>query len=73
MVNVAFVPPANVKLAGAVLKSAPAEGTVTVMVVDAPTESLMVSVLVPTDKALMVSADPVMLALTTDALLLLTL
>ena len=65
-------PIAKVRFAGAVLSNAPAPGTVTVVVVVAPTESLMVSIVEPVELALIVSVDPVMLALATDVLLLLT-
>ena len=60
-------------MAGAVLNKAPTAGTVTVMVVVAPTESLRVSVVDPMESPLMANDVPSKTALATVALLLLTL
>ena len=71
MVNVAFVPPANVKLAGAVLKSAPTAATVTLMVVLAPRESMITIVAEPVATPVMVKFAALVLDGTATAVLLL--
>ena len=67
-----LVPVAKLRLDGAVVSNAPAAGTVTVMVVAAPTESLMTKEVVPTETPLMESVEPVTVAVATAGLLLLT-
>ena len=67
------VPVTSARGDGAVLISAPGAETVTTMLIEAPTESLITSVEEPTARALMVSVDPAIVALATVGLPLLTL
>ena len=66
------VPMINVTSEGAVLRMAPATGTVTTSCVLSPTESVMTSVVSPVASPVIDSVAPETLALATNGLLLLT-